>query len=1762
MSFSTAPPGAGRRRRDPPPQRELTAANLAQQRTQPFEARMPPVKPKDWERHGLPLGRDGAVCALCGNPGHDADVCADRPAPRLRISLDLDDDGEPAGVPSQLAEEPSMSSIPDSPSALFPKPTPEEALAMRRKLEALEAKRAAAEAEKREKQLRALDELHRDATDQGGPRVHSRFDPYPLSPKRTFAPPPTREEILAAEAAAAEAEAEAKALAEEAAGEASRKPPLPKLDASLEGSDVLRGVAGVRLAKRQADEEAAEEAARARRAAEREKAELARAKRAARLAALEAETSGVPSASVPAPSAEGSGDPGVRAEDGEGDPAKPPSGVDETAEKKSDAEPVDQLDVALDPLKAETDPKRRAVALMEAKAARNPLPGGGPSGLASDLRQPVVTEARPVADDDVAVATMVEDAVANVVQTGIQPDFKLYEPEGGFQGMLQARKAAERDAEEAREALAASRREAASASMALFEERERHAHDLERSVAAARAAAETAAAAALERKEAVAEMHALRARCDAELADTKADAEANVEAARLASSSVAEEARKVRETLEETRASAAKEAGASRDVVASLRRQLERAETSARVAAEDAARALESTQADLASARAEIARADARAREATARADAADDRADAAEARATAAESAERRLAAVRRKAAEAAGVRAELESQVTAATSAAAAAGAVTGASATTRNDPSPGSGSGGRRRGVAAPPGLSSAGTGAGGNARVSSVDPAVAAARRAALREAAEELDRENAAAARARSEAKRVRRKAVEAEALSAASEASAAPAYLRAFRVSARAFFCAGDAFAASELRAAAEAAGFAASTRPAGADAAPARARAAESFVLVDSAATRADEGARLELGAAIAAGRRVFVAYSELESEVEARERWRDVDLANAAFVPHAPQTPSSVLETLAAAAYLGVPDAFLEAMSPSTLQALADDPDAPDFVSLRGARALALRFERARGHGPSRASQAEAESGRRRARVHAALVALLESGRASTELRTIKTHACAPEDAAAIAAACCRATGPRVSVSTLGFGGLAVPVGAIRDAGRASSANAPGFALDLTAFDAAAAEDADFGIGACELAALRAALAAADVAVAAVTLPPWVPAEAMRAVSRALGADDASDAGSLPADRAEPGERAAGFVFPTVNGVPPSFDSESDTVDLSNTSFGVPGAVALARALKRRLQTDAPLATLAVGGAALGAEGGAALAAALRADACASLRVLSVPNAALGASGVEALCDAVPASLTTLDIGNNGGGDRTAAAAAKAMRRCPALERLGVASCDVTAEGACRLAPAIRDHARVREVQLDANRIGDRGASAIAAAVRATSAPFERLRVRDNVNMTAAAAKAFASAMAGSGTLRELDASKAAFGAEGAKALCAGLAATASLEILELSGCRLRAEGAKWLGDAVAKCATLRRLGVSRNSLGDKGVFELTSRGLDFTTSLSALDLSHNAVGPEGARRLRVALERKCVTVRALEMEGNKLEEDELCALVETARRERARPPPPPRRLKPETGPEKTEKKAAAALPVSRRRALPASRPALRAKALAEGTAATATRATPAIGRAERSRKGAGKETGANVGPREREGEKENEENDARANPSYVPVATEPPESSTRRGGDSEDDADDDATDAEPEADPTRGIVEPREEDETAEEDETDPSAARFTLPEPSTFVPPTAFVPRRFSETAAAADPGADPDDARTDRVPEEETPESSDLPTLSEDPVKSLVDGILKKVARTDPGESGADAKKTRDPPKKKKSVAWTPDVRGP
>ena len=67
-------------------------------------------------------------------------------------------------------------------------------------------------------------------------------------------------------------------------------------------------------------------------------------------------------------------------------------------------------------------------------------------------------------------------------------------------------------------------------------------------------------------------------------------------------------------------------------------------------------------------------------------------------------------------------------------------------------------------------------------------------------------------------------------------------------------------------------------------------------------------------------------------------------------------------------------------------------------------------------------------------------------------------------------------------------------------------------------------------------------------------------------------------------------------------------------------------------------------------------------------------------------------------------------------------------------------ICCCVVVLVGRYRWAPAIRDHASLEELHAAGNRVGDRGAAAIATALRATKAPFKRLLLGENVNVAAA--------------------------------------------------------------------------------------------------------------------------------------------------------------------------------------------------------------------------------------------------------------------------------------------------------------------------------------------------------------------------------------------------------------------------------------
>lgn len=145
------------------------------------------------------------------------------------------------------------------------------------------------------------------------------------------------------------------------------------------------------------------------------------------------------------------------------------------------------------------------------------------------------------------------------------------------------------------------------------------------------------------------------------------------------------------------------------------------------------------------------------------------------------------------------------------------------------------------------------------------------------------------------------------------------------------------------------------------------------------------------------------------------------------------------------------------------------------------------------------------------------------------------------------------------------------------------------------------------------------------------------------------------------------------------------------------------------------------------------------------------------------------LDAPQVAALAAALPCNTTIADLvlAENKIGDRGAKALAAALRVCgsdTAVAFVDVSGCGVGRSGVAALASACRSHGRVRRLDVSRNTIGDRGGVALG---------------RELANLV------------------RLDASKCEIGARGGDAIGAG-AAEAPLERLDLSYNPLRAPGA----------------------------------------------------------------------------------------------------------------------------------------------------------------------------------------------------------------------------------------------------------------------------------------------------------------------------------------------------------------------------
>ena len=271
----------------------------------------------------------------------------------------------------------------------------------------------------------------------------------------------------------------------------------------------------------------------------------------------------------------------------------------------------------------------------------------------------------------------------------------------------------------------------------------------------------------------------------------------------------------------------------------------------------------------------------------------------------------------------------------------------------------------------------------------------------------------------------------------------------------------------------------------------------------------------------------------------------MEARERWRDVDLANAVFVPHAPQTRSSVLETLAAAARSASPTRPRGDCCPRRSFARGRARRAR-LASLRGARALALRFGARARHkllGALRSTwRPEASTAARAACGAVARRARQEVGARPRGARGHQVAARARGRRLAIAAACCNLCASDLASRCRHARLRRARASRLARFGRGQARGAAATLPPPRATPRGRPRRRRIGIGACDgIVEMRAREGPPRTSRRGGDAPAVGPCvEAMRAASRALGADAVDEREPLPsAERAAKTAIATARVF-----------------------------------------------------------------------------------------------------------------------------------------------------------------------------------------------------------------------------------------------------------------------------------------------------------------------------------------------------------------------------------------------------------------------------------------------------------------------------------------------------------------------------------------------------------------------------------------------------------------------------------------------
>jgi len=163
------------------------------------------------------------------------------------------------------------------------------------------------------------------------------------------------------------------------------------------------------------------------------------------------------------------------------------------------------------------------------------------------------------------------------------------------------------------------------------------------------------------------------------------------------------------------------------------------------------------------------------------------------------------------------------------------------------------------------------------------------------------------------------------------------------------------------------------------------------------------------------------------------------------------------------------------------------------------------------------------------------------------------------------------------------------------------------------------------------------------------------------------------------------------------------------------------------------------------------------------------------------------------------------------------------------------------------------------LEELSLYSNRLGDKGVTTLAAAMRGNH-QLTSVDLGEN-NIGLRGSRALAAALSEMSSLRALHLRGNAIDGEAAKFIGGALDASSSLTELNLSNNFLRAKGAKELAPAIAKSSTMRSLSLASNVLTDEGA-RFLAPAIAKSTSLQSIDLKNNSLANDAKKLLKEAV------------------------------------------------------------------------------------------------------------------------------------------------------------------------------------------------------------------------------------------------------------------------------------------------------------